>query len=261
MSSPCPPEFLTLANTLADASGEVIRRYFRTPFSVDDKADASPVTIADREAERTIRDLLGEHRPEDGIIGEEFGDERTGAEFVWIIDPIDGTRSFISGRPIFGTLIAAACDGVPVLGIIDQPISGERWVAGTGHGTTFGGAAAATRACGKLADALLATTSPQLFNDDEISGYRNVESAAKQAVFGGDCYNYGLVAAGFIDIVIESGLKPFDFCALAPVVTESGGIMTDWQGAPLSLESDGDVIAAGDTRVHAEALEILRAAG
>ena len=257
MPAHCPPEFLSIAHSLADAAGEILRRRFRRPVAVEDKPDASPVTAADREAERAIRELLSSRRPGDGVIGEEFGDERADAEFVWVVDPIDGTGSFIAGRPIFGTLIAAVTGGVPVLGVIDQPVSGERWTGCSGRGAALNGAPVATRTCAKLADGLLATTSPHLFAPGEIGRFRRIESRARHAVYGGDCYNYGLLAAGHVDAVVESGLKPYDFCALAPIVREAGGCITDWSGAPLRLSSDGGVVAAGDARVHAEALALL----
>lgn len=242
---------------MADASGAVIAPYFRQPFAVDDKSDQSPVTAADRDAESAIRAIIERHRPEDGIIGEEFGNSRTDAEFVWVIDPIDGTRSFIAGRPIFGTLIAVVRGGTPIVGIIDQPISGERWSAGPDQTTMLAGAPVRSRACPGLANAVMATTSPSLFSDSEQGRYAAVEAAAKDVVYGGDCYNYGLIAAGSVDLVIESGLKPFDYCALAPIVEKSGGIITDWSGQPLTLESDGTVVAAGDRATHAEALRLL----
>ena len=259
MLAPCPPEFLPIAHSLADAAGEVLRRYFRRPVAVDDKPDASPVTAADREAEMAVRELLSSRRPGDGVIGEEFGDQSADAEFVWVVDPIDGTRSFIAGRPIFGTLIAAVTGGIPVLGIIDQPVSGERWAGCSGRGAALNGARITTRTCAKLADGLLATTSPHLFAPGKIERFRGIEDRVRHAIYGGDCYNYGLLAAGHVDAVVESGLKPYDFCALAPIVQEAGGSITDWSGAPLCLSSNGDVVAAGDARVHVEALSLLGA--
>lgn len=257
MSGSCPPEFLDLAHELADASGEVIRGYYRAHAPVDRKADDSPVTAADRDAERAIREILSRRRPDDGIVGEEFGDERPGAELVWVIDPIDGTSSFISGRPLFGTLIAAVRAGAPVLGVIDQPVSRERWSARRGGGATLNGAPARVRRRGRLGDGVLATTSPDLFAGAAAGRFRAVARAAGQTVYGGDCYNYGLLASGFVDAVVESGLEPFDFCALAPVIEEAGGRITDWAGRPLGLSSGGDVAAAGDARLHAELLVLL----
>ena len=255
----CPPEFLRIAHSLADAAGEILRRYFRTPVAVDVKPDDSPVTAADREAEAAIREILSSRRPADGVVGEEFGSENADAEFVWVVDPIDGTRSFIAGRPIFGTLIAVLSGGVPVLGVIDQPVAGERWTGCFGGGALLNDVPISTRACAKLADGLLATTSPHLFASGKMERFRRIESRARHAIYGGDCYNYGLLAAGHLDAVVESGLKPYDFCALAPIVREAGGRITDWSGEPLSLSSNGDVVAAGDARLHAEALSLLGA--
>lgn len=257
VSEACPAEFLALANDLADASGAVIRRYFRMPLAVDDKADESPVTVADREAEEAIRALLSARRPDDGVIGEEHGSERTDAEYVWVVDPIDGTKSFITGRPIFGTLIALTRAGRPLLGIIDQPVIRERWIGALGHGTRFAGGPARTRACPDLRSALLGTTSPDLFPPGRIERFRRVAGSAKHVVYGGDCYTYGQLSSGFVDVVIEAGLKPYDYCALVPVIEEAGGIVTDWNGDPIRVTSDGTVLAAGDRRTHAEALSLL----
>ena len=246
-----------LAGRLADASGAVIRRHFRTPVTVDDKADLSPVTIADRDAEKAIRDILSDERPDDGIIGEEFGMAKENSEFVWVIDPIDGTKSFIAGRPIFGTLIALLQNGSPVLGVVDQPVNGERWIGVRGAGTVLNGGRVSTGKCKMLSDATVATTSPDLFDKPEKQHWQEIASKAKQVVYGGDCYSYALLASGFIDVVVETGLQTYDYCALAPVVQEAGGVISDWQGNPLTVESNGSVLACGDERVHAEVLKIL----
>lgn len=258
MTEPCPTPLVTLAERLADASGPVIRQYFRTPVAVDDKADASPVTIADREAERTIRAIIEAERPDDGIYGEEFGTKNLDAEWVWVIDPIDGTKSFITGRPIFGTLIALLHRGRPVLGVIDQPIVRDRWLGVEGRPTLFNSQPARVRACaGGLAAATLGTTSPDLFPGADQDAFRRVAGTAKVSVYGGDCYSYGLLAAGYYDLVVESGLKLYDFAALVPVVTGAGGLMTDWDGRPLDAKSNGRVVAAGDARTHRETLAAL----
>ena len=253
----CPAEFVDLAHTLADASGRVIREYFRQPVPVDYKSDDSPVTVADREAEQVIRQVLSRRRPHDGVIGEELGRDRPDAEFVWVIDPIDGTKSFVSGRPIFGTLIAVLNSDTPILGVIDQPVTGERWIGGRGFVSSLNGETAHTRGCDELGAAILATTSPHLFDRDRIERFRNVERKTKHAVYGGDCYNYGLLASGFVDIVVEAGLKLHDFCALAPVIEAAGGCMSDWQGRPVTAVCDGDVVASGDIRVQVGALRDL----
>jgi len=253
----CPPDLIAIANRLADASGPLIRNYFRQPLRADDKADASPVTAADREAELAIRAILADRRSTDGIIGEEFGNSNTDAEFVWVIDPIDGTKSFITGRPIFGTLIGLVRNGTPVLGVIDQPVNGERWVGARGHGTTYNGTPVSVRDCPALAGAIAGTTAPELFDRAQAKRWQQVAATAKHVIYGGDCYTYAQLAAGFVDVVIESGLQIYDFCALVPVIEEAGGIVTDWRGAALTLGSDGTILACGDARTHAEILELL----
>jgi histidinol phosphatase-like enzyme (inositol monophosphatase family) len=230
---------LALALRLADAAGAVIRPLFRGTWDHERKADRSFVTEADRAAEAAMRRLIEETFPADGIIGEEYGTRNEGAGRQWVLDPIDGTTSFIAGRPIFGT---------PVLGNIDQPIAGERWVGALGRPTLFNGRPATARPLKELSDAVLATTSPHLFTSDEADAFMSVakQVAEKKIVFGGDCYNYGLVASGHVDVVIEAGLKLYDYAALVPVVEGAGGMMADWQGNPLDAGSDGTVIALGD---------------
>ncbi len=208
-----------------------------------------------------MRRLIVAERPMDGIIGEEE-EERAGSNGrTWVLDPIDGTRSFIVGRPIFGTLIALLEDGWPVLGIIDQPIIGERWLGVTGRPTLFNGKPAESRRCRELSQALLATTSPALFTDDQLHAFEHVDSAVLSTVLGGDCYNYGLVASGHLDLVIEAGLKLHDFAALVPVVEGAGGRMCDWQGDPLHAGSTGEVIAAGDPARIEDIVEALACRG
>jgi inositol-phosphate phosphatase/L-galactose 1-phosphate phosphatase/histidinol-phosphatase len=249
--------YLALATLLADAAGEAIRPYFRQPLAVDDKPDLSPVTIADRAAETAMRHLIARHFPEHGIFGEEFGREREEAEFTWVLDPIDGTKSFISGVPLFGTLIALAYRGRPILGIIDQPISRERWIGVSGRPTIFNGAPVRTRPCPLLAAATVFSTSPDMFKGDDAAAHARVASAAKLVRFGADCYAYGLLALGSIDLVVEASLKPYDFSAMLPIVEGAGGVASDWRGAPLTLASDGRVVVAGDRRAHLEALALL----
>ncbi|MBV9587381.1 MAG: histidinol-phosphatase [Alphaproteobacteria bacterium] len=251
--------YLALAAELADAAGEAIRPHFRQRIAVDDKPDLSPVTVADRDAEAAMRRLIAARFPQHGIIGEEYGAERTDAEFVWVLDPIDGTKSFISGIPLFGTLIALAHRARPVLGIIDQPISRERWVGATGRPTTFNNAPVRCRPCPALAAATVFSTSPDMFKGTDADAQARVAAKAKLMRYGADCYAYGLVALGFIDLVIEASLKVYDFSAMAPIVEGAGGIATDWQGKPLSLASDGRIVAAGSRDAHREALALLAA--
>jgi inositol-phosphate phosphatase/L-galactose 1-phosphate phosphatase/histidinol-phosphatase len=252
-----PPAVLALAGRLADAAGIVIRRYFRTPVGIDDKADASPVTIADREAERVMREMVGAAFPAHGIIGEEHGADRAGAEWVWVFDPIDGTKAFITGMPSFGTLICLMHDGVPVLGVIDQPISGERWMAAVGHGATLNGTPIRARTCPELSAAALYSTDPTMFKGADSEAYARLESSVKLRRFGADCYAYGLLAAGHIDLVCEADLKLHDFAAVVPIITEAGGLVTDWQGNPPGPATDGRILAAGDAVCHAQALRCL----
>jgi inositol-phosphate phosphatase/L-galactose 1-phosphate phosphatase/histidinol-phosphatase len=251
--------FLALAADLADAAGAAIRPYFRQKLAVDDKPDHSPVTAADRAAEAAMRRLIATRFPDHGIIGEEYGPERAEAEFVWVLDPIDGTKSFISGVPLFGTLIALAQRGRPVLGIIDQPISRERWIGAEGRPTTFNGATVRCRLCPTLATATVFATSPDMFHGRDVDSFARVAAAAKLVRYGADCYAYGLVAHGLVDLVIEASLKPYDFSAMAPIVAGAGGVATDWRGAPLSLASDGRVLVAGDRRAHDAAMALLMA--
>jgi inositol-phosphate phosphatase / L-galactose 1-phosphate phosphatase / histidinol-phosphatase len=250
---------MALATDLADAAGTAIRPYFRQKLAVHDKSDLSPVTIADREAEAAMRRLIADRFPDHGIIGEEFGRERENAEFVWVLDPIDGTKSFISGVPLFGTLIALARNGHPIVGIIDQPISRERWIGATGRPTLFNGAPACVRPCASLGAATLFATSPDMFVGAEKVAFGCVAEAAKLVRFGADCYAYGLLALGFVDLVIEASLKAYDFSAVLPIVEGAGGIASDWHGAKLSVESDGRVVVAGDRRTHEEVLRLLTA--
>ena len=248
---------IRLAARLADLAGKAIRPFFRSRFEMEAKADASPVTQADRAAEAAIRAVLVQERPADGIIGEEYGNEREGAARLWVIDPIDGTRSFIAGRPIFGTLIALIEEGRPVLGLIDQPIIGDRWLGVEGRPMLFNGTEARTRACGALARAHLATTGPAYFNAEERARFEGVSAAARDTLWGGDCYNYALLASGHLDLVVEAGLKLHDFAALVPVVEGAGGRMCDWEGRPLTGASDGRVVAVGDAAILDEVLERL----
>ena len=250
---------LRLAERLADAAGAAIRPFFRAAYQSETKADSSPVTEADRAAEAAIRTILEKERPLDGIIGEEYGATRENAGRRWVIDPIDGTRSFMTGRPIFGTLIALIEEEAPIIGIIDQPILRERWVGARGRPTLFNGEVARTRNCGVLASAHLGTTSPYLFDSATRPGFERLAAAAGNLVLGGDCYSYGLVALGQLDLVVEAGLKLHDFAALVPVVEGAGGIVCDWSGHPVGAQSDGKLVTAGDRALIDQTLALLNA--
>ncbi len=260
-SAGCPQAFITLAEEMADAAGAVARRYFRTTLDVHDKPDDTPVTRADREAEAAMRSIVARAHPDHGVVGEEQGSDRPEAAYVWVLDPIDGTRKFIAGNPLFGTLIALLHHGRPILGIIDMPMLGERWTGAGGRPTRFvdrqGAREVRVRPCADLAAAVLSASSPHMFAEDEFPAFERVRRAAKSVLYGGDCFAYGALAGGFLDLVVEADMDPYDFMALVPVVEGAGGVMTDWTGAPLALETDGRVIAAGDKRVHEAALALM----
>ena len=257
MSNSVPAELVSLANRLADAARPIAARYFRTPVAIDDKSDLSPVTIADREAETAMRALLGKYVPEHGVLGEEHGAERTDAEYVWVLDPIDGTRAFITGLPIFGTLIALLQRGVPVLGVIDQPILRERWLGAAGQPSTLNGQPIKVRACPSLDQAYMYSTAPLMFPGPIAQRHEALADKVKLFRWGGDCYAYGLLAAGHVDLVVENTLKLYDFAALAPVIKGAGGMITDWRGNELTMHSDGSVLAAGDPAIHRAASAVL----
>jgi inositol-phosphate phosphatase/L-galactose 1-phosphate phosphatase/histidinol-phosphatase len=250
---------IALAHRLAEAAGEAIRPHFRSLDATERKGDATPVTVADRAAEEAMRRLLKAEALRDGVVGEEFGTHEGTTGRTWVLDPIDGTVSFIGGRPIFGTLIALLVDGFPVLGMIDQPILGERWVGASGKPTLFNGTEVRTRPCRGLSDAMLATTGPHYFDDHEGEHFMALAARTdhKRMMMGGDCYNYGLLASGHLDVVCEAGLKLHDWAALVPVVEGAGGLMCDWHGEPLHEASDGHVIALGDPARLEDVIEAL----
>lgn len=247
-------ELFSFVSHLADLSGDIIRQYYRTDFAIEAKADESPVTIADRAVEAALRQIIEKERPEDGILGEEYGIKDSQNGFTWVLDPIDGTKSFTIGRPSFGTLIAYCHDGCPVLGVIDQPVLKERWV-GDGKNTTFNGHPVKTRRCDTMKAARIASTAPAQLPDL----WHKLDRECAYTIWGGDCYSYGLLANGWLDGILESGLAPYDYAALVPIVTGAGGWIGDWDGLPLTLTSNGKTIAVGDVRLKDRLLEILKA--
>ena len=211
-------------------------KYFRTGIGFQAKADDSPVTLADREAETALRDIITETCPDHGIVGEEHGTEGADAEYVWVLDPIDGTQSFFTGKPLFGTLIALLKDGVPVLGVMDMPALDERWVGAAGRPTTFNGAEVTTKACTEMGHAWLYATSPQMFKGANFSRFEALRGQARRTIYGAECHAYGLLACGWVDIVCEDTMEPYDWAALVPIVEGAGGVMSDWKGgAPVAL--------------------------
>ena len=253
-----PAELKQLALELAEASAAVIRGYYRSGLAIDDKSDASPVTQADREAEIVMRKLINERRPQDGIISEEFGRENEDAEWVWVLDPVDGTKAFITGRPLFVTLIGLLHHGVPVLGVINQPVTNDCWLGVVGEGTTLNGIPAKVSQIAELARARIGSTGPEYFVAEGLQAFNELARQCRFMVWGGDGYQFGLLASGGMDIAVESGIKLHDFAALAPVVIGAGGIMTDWQGRALDKNSGGNVIAAATPQLHAAAQAVLR---
>jgi myo-inositol-1(or 4)-monophosphatase len=251
--------FVAVAEAAADAAGAVIRPYFRSGLGADLKADHSPVTDADRGAEQAMRAVIARAYPGHGILGEEFGLDNAAARLRWVLDPIDGTRAFLTGRPTFGILVALLDGDRPLLGVIDQPVTGERWVGVAGRPTRFTGpfgGRVGARACPVLERAELSCTSPEIFGDG-LAAWEHLMAAVGRTSFGGDCYAYGLLALGQIDVIAEADLKVWDWAAVLPVIEGAGGRMTDWTGAPPRVDGDGRVLAVGDAALLAPALRLL----
>lgn len=254
-------DYLDFAGRLADAAAEVTGVYFRTPLEVSDKTAPDgqdgfdPVTEADRRVEAVVRDLIQQTYPDHGILGEEQPPKAGDSRYCWVIDPIDGTRAFISGVPTWGTLIALHDGERPIIGVMDQPFTGERFI-GSPDGAELNGKSLSVRRCADLSDATMYTTDPDMFETkDQIEAFGALEKRVRLRRFGGDCYAYCMLALGLVDLVVEGDLEPYDIQALIPIIEGAGGIVTAWDGGP--AENGGLVIAAGDRRVHAQALEIL----
>jgi myo-inositol-1(or 4)-monophosphatase len=253
-------DFASFVDRLAQISGETILPFFRTSLEIENKKPGGfdPVTAADRAAEGKMRETIRNSFPEHGILGEEFGAEKGSSEYVWVLDPIDGTKSFISGMVAWGTLIGLMRFGEPVYGMMHQPFTREHF-SGDGGAAHYRGPAGNrdlhVRGCASLADAVLFTTSPLLMNKADRAVFGHVEDKVKLSRYGGDCYAYCMLAAGQIDLIIETEIKPHDIVPLMPIVTGAGGIVTTWEGGP--AQGGGRIVAAGDKRVHAAALKIL----
>ncbi|MEO7054963.1 MAG: histidinol-phosphatase [Rhizomicrobium sp.] len=256
------PELIAFANRLADTSGAVIRPLFRQRIDVAHKQGVhhfDPVTEADQGAERAIRELLARERPDDGILGEEYGEQKGSSGYRWVLDPVDGTRAFITGRHEWGSLIALEHDGKPVLGILDQPVLGERFIGANGaaHLVQAGKASPLqVRACASLSEAILCATDPgAYFSKEQLSAFARVERVAKMTRYGGDCYLFAALALGFVDAVIEANVHAWDVAALIPLVEGAGGVITSWDGG--SAQPGKTILASGDRRIHAEAMKLL----
>ncbi len=251
---------LQMAHGLADGARQHTLPLYRTALEVIAKLDDSPVTVADRSAETSMRSLLAAQVPDHGILGEEFGRERMDADYLWVLDPIDGTKSFITGSPLWGKLIALLHHGQPVLGLVDMPVLGERWLALRGQPALCKGQPVHTSSCQSLAQARIGTTSPDAFKPADWALFDALSRRCVLRRFGGDCYLYAQLAGGHLDLVVEAGLQPYDFLAMVCLVESAGGVLTDWDGQPLGVGSDGRVLAAATPALHAQALAALRAA-
>jgi myo-inositol-1(or 4)-monophosphatase len=254
-------DFSAFVDELATLSGDTILPFFRTALSIEDKSRGisfDPVTAADRAAETAMRSLIRRSFPAHGIIGEEFGEDGADAEYVWVLDPIDGTKSFISGMPAWGTLIGLTHFGAPVFGMMHQPFTRERF-SGDGGAARYRGPAGdrilQTRRCDALKDAVLFTTSPRLMKEADRRAFGRIEEAVRLSRYGGDCYAYCMLAAGHVDLVIETELNRHDIIPLIPIITGAGGVVTTWEGT--APEGGGRIIAAADERLHAAARAML----
>jgi inositol-phosphate phosphatase/L-galactose 1-phosphate phosphatase/histidinol-phosphatase len=244
---------------IADLAREISLKYFRQPLDIAHKADRSPVTIADKQTEALIRDEITRRFPEHGFYGEETGQTATDAAWVWVVDPIDGTTSFSTGKPTFGTLISLAYEGEPVLGLVDLPALGDRWLGVKGQPTLYNGQPVqANRIVSEIRDASSYTTTTKMFDDAAMQRYQGLVDLSKFSVFGADCLGYGLLASGFTEIVVEASLEPYDYMALVPVVEGAGGCISDWDGKPVRLNSGDQIVASSNIELHQKVLNALR---
>ncbi len=249
---------LDTATLVADRSREIIRQGFRNHPEIEIKPDGSPVTPADLEVENIARNMILRDHPEHEFFGEETGHTGHSSEWLWVIDPIDGTRSYATGRPTFGTLIALLHQGVPVIGILDQPIMAERWIGVAGRKTTLNGRPCTASSVQEITRTRLSITSPDMFNDTQRVKVDALTGQCGFRSFGGDCYNYGLLASGHCELVCEASLKPYDYCALIPIVEGAGGAISDWHGNTLDINSCGEVLAAANPRLLEQGLLSLQ---
>ena len=255
-------DIVDFAHVLADAASGIVRSAARSRRVAHRKADASPVTDVDREVETRLRELIAARYPGHGVIGEEFGIDRRDAEHVWVLDPIDGTKAFMAGMPMYGTLIGLVRGGRPILGIIEQPVTRERWTGIDGDGTWYNGERVRTSECPRLSEALACTTSSEYYEGEDAAAFQRIVNGSRWIVYGGNCYAFARIACGNVDVAIEARVAVHDYVALVPVIRNAGGIMTGWQGEPLTIErvSGGRILACGDRRVHEGAMAALAGA-
>jgi inositol-phosphate phosphatase/L-galactose 1-phosphate phosphatase/histidinol-phosphatase len=250
-------EFVKFANLLADSASQTSMKYFRTKLEVDNKDDESPVTIADKETEKIIRDEIRKNFPNHGILGEEYENENLESEFIWVIDPIDGTRSYIAGHKDFGNLISLLHNNQPIIGIINCPAHNERWLGIKDVKTTCNGKNVLTSGIKKIENAYLFTSGVYFYEPFFRKGFETLKGKTKYFRLGGDCYMYGMLSSGLIDIVIEDTLKAHDYMALINVVEGAGGKISDKYGKPITLQSDGSLIASSSPQLHNEIINII----
>ena len=251
-------KYLKVADECANISGKIIKKYFRKKIKIINKPDKSPVTRADIESEKRIRDIIEKKTPECGFYGEETGNFKTENEYVWVVDPLDGTKGFVTGKPLFGTLLGLMKNNKPYLGVLNQPILNERWSGIANKETRYNNVRVKTRKCKKLRGSRMYATSPMMFTGKNQKIYKSVRSKIGETLFGADCYAHGLMALGFVDVLLEANLKPYDYIASAAIISGAGGKFTDWNGNDLNLNSDGRIVAAGDPKIHAKLLKIIK---
>lgn len=250
--------FATSAETMLDVSGALIREIGRQPFDTMIKSDGSPVTDVDREVEEGMREFILKHHSDHGIMGEEYGNTNAERELVWTIDPIDGTLPFLAGFPVFGTLLSLMQNGKPILGVIDMPMTRERWIGRQGEATLRNGEAVHTRTCSRLGDAVMSTSNPDFYSKQDRPYLDHLRQETKLNVYGGSCMAYAQIATGRIDIGFDVGFDIHDYLALVPVIEGAGGIITDWQGNALTKTSGDKLVACGDGRVHEQAIKVFQ---
>ena len=251
-------KYLKIANECAEASGKILKKYFRTKVKIETKSDNSPVTRADKESEKKIRDIIIKKAPECGFYGEETGKFNTNNEYVWVVDPLDGTKGFITGKPLFCTLIGLMKNNKPYIGIINQPILNERWQGIANKESRFNNSKIRTRKCKKLRGLRMYATSPMMFGGKNQKVYKSVRSKIGETLFGADSFAHGLLSSGLVDVLLEANLKPYDFIASAAVVSGAGGKFSDWNGNDLNLDSDGRILATGDPKIHKQLLKVIQ---
>ena len=252
-------DLVEFAHALADAAGEIVRAAARARRIVRRKADASPVTEIDCAVETRLREMIAARYPDHGVIGEEFGNDRPEADHVWVLDPIDGTKAFLAAMPVFGTLIGLARGGRPVLGIVEQPVTRERWAGVDGGETSYNGERVHTGACDRLCEALVCTTSSEYYEGEDAAALQRMVSGSRWMVYGGNCYAFAQVASGFVDVALEAKVAVYDYCALVPIVENAGGIMTGWHGEALTTRPvpGGRILASASPSLHGAAMACL----